>query len=77
MTIKLCGYRTNTSARAAARRATTQDRPRLIGLTDGTVVGCGDDITRGDSGRIDTMLYGARGTSAWLSEALAAGMVAQ
>lgn len=40
MTIKLCGYRTNTSARAAARRATTQDRPRLIGLTDGTVVGC-------------------------------------
>lgn len=76
MTIKLCGYRTNTSARAAARRATTSDRPRLIGLTDGTVVGCGDDIVLPD-GRIDTVLYGARGTSAWLSEALAAGMVAQ
>jgi hypothetical protein len=76
-TIKLRGYRNDTSARARAHRATTQDRPRLVGLTDGTVVGCGDDIARGDAGRIDAVLYGARGTSAWLSDALAAGMVAQ
>ena len=52
-------------AMAASKRASTQ--PSAFRLDDGSVVGLGDVILTRD-GKGDQMMYGARGTTTWLSD---------
>lgn len=65
---KLVGYKgadRHAKAMEASRRASTN--PRVVELADGSLVGAGDTILRADGSR-DHALYGARGTTGWLSE---------
>lgn len=67
------GYKTESAARNAASRASTA--PGTIELRDGTFAGVGDPIARGGKLPADSMLYGARGATAWQSEAAEAGIL--
>ena len=62
------GYRgQDAEAKALAKSRWVTPNPRTSQLPDGSLVGVGDTIVRGDGTR-DRVLYGARGTSAWASE---------
>lgn len=64
--------RARRNANAAARRATCGPQVRLI---VGGWVGVGDIIMRAEGA--DRMLYGRRGTSEWMSEAIARGAMSR
>jgi hypothetical protein len=68
MTTKITGFKGKTGikqAMALSKRASTQ--PSVFRLDDGSVVGLGDVILTRD-GKGDQMMYGARGTTTWLSD---------
>jgi hypothetical protein len=64
-------------AEHASKRASAN--PHMLCLADGTCVGCGDDVLCTDANGYpytDYVLYGARGTHQWASEARKAGRLA-
>ena len=65
-------HEANKRAYQAAKRASVTPSVRL--MADGTVVGVGDVIERKKG--YDRMLYGARGSCEWESEARARGALA-
>lgn len=58
----------NALSRAMSASARASANPSVRELADGSLVGAGDTILRGNSQKQDVRLYGARGTSCWASE---------
>lgn len=72
---KLIGYTgRGAQKRARDRSLVATTKPRVVTLRDGSYVGAGDEIIKGDGTR-DVRLYGAHDTSCWHSEAREAGLV--